>query len=51
MLVTEWADYKAIDFSAVKESVREAVIFDGRNHLDHELLKKLGFHYAGVGRA
>ena len=51
VLVTEWADYKAIDFSAVKESVREAVIFDGRNHLDHELLKKLGFHYAGVGRA
>ncbi len=51
VLVTEWADYKAIDFGAVKASVREAVIFDGRNHLDHELLKKLGFHYAGVGRA
>lgn len=51
VLVTEWADYKAVDFSAVIETVREAVIFDGRNHLDHELLKKMGFHYFGVGRA
>ena len=51
VLVTEWAEYKAIDFSAVRKSVREAVIFDGRNHLDHELLKKSGFHYVGVGRA
>ena len=50
-LVTEWAEYKTLDFSAVKASVREAVIFDGRNHLDHELLKKLGFQYVGVGRS
>ena len=51
VLVTEWAQYKALDFSAVKASLREAVIFDGRNHLDHVLLKKLGFQYVGVGRS
>jgi UDPglucose 6-dehydrogenase len=51
VLVTEWAEYKTIDFSAVKATVRDAVVFDGRNHLDHELLKKLGFHYTGIGRA
>ena len=50
-LVTEWAEYKTLDFDAVKASVREAVIFDGRNHLDHNLLKKLGFQYVGVGRS
>lgn len=50
-LVTEWAEYRAVDFSAVKESVREPLIFDGRNHLDHDQLKTLGFHYIGIGRS
>lgn len=50
-LVTEWAEYQTLDFSAVKASVREAVIFDGRNHLNYELLKELGFQYVGVGRS
>ena len=50
-LVTEWSQYKELDFHAVKETVRQAVIFDGRNHLDHVNLKEIGFHYAGVGRA
>lgn len=51
VLVTEWAEYKSLDFSAIKESARDALIFDGRNHLDHVQLKKLGFHYIGVGRS
>ena len=50
-LVTEWSQYKELDFQAVKDTVRQAVIFDGRNHLDHVNLKEIGFHYAGVGRA
>lgn len=51
VLVTEWAEYKSLDFSEIKESARDALIFDGRNHLDHVQLKKMGFHYIGVGRS
>ena len=51
VLVTEWTEYKKIDFAKLKQVVRQAVVFDGRNHLDPAHLKQLGFHYSGVGRA
>jgi UDPglucose 6-dehydrogenase len=50
VLVTEWTQYKKIDFNKVKQVVRQPVIFDGRNHLDPASLKALGFTYSGVGR-
>jgi UDPglucose 6-dehydrogenase len=50
VLVTEWTQYKKIDFNKVKQVVRQPVIFDGRNHLDPAVLKALGFTYSGVGR-
>jgi UDPglucose 6-dehydrogenase len=51
VLVTEWSDYKKVDFAKLKQTVRQAMIFDGRNHLDPAQLKQLGFYYSGVGRA
>ena len=51
VLVTEWAEYKKIDFKALKATVKGALFFDGRNHIDPASLKALGFYYAGVGRA
>jgi UDPglucose 6-dehydrogenase len=51
VLVTEWSEYKNVDFGKLKQTVRQAVIFDGRNHLDHVAIKQLGFFYSGVGRA
>ena len=49
-LVTEWKAYREVDFAALKNSVKAAVILDGRNHLDPVALKKQGFHYSGIGR-
>jgi UDPglucose 6-dehydrogenase len=49
-LVTEWKEYKNVDFNALKSSLKSAVIFDGRNHLNPIIMKQLGFHYTGVGR-
>ncbi len=51
VLVTEWSQYKQIDFAQLKQTVRQPFIFDGRNHLDPLQLKQLGFYYSGVGRA
>ena len=51
VLVTEWLQYKQVDFDKLKQTVRQAIIFDGRNHLDPAKLKALGFQYSGVGRA
>ena len=50
LLVTEWSEYKTADFSAVKESLKHPLIFDGRNHLPMNELKALDFEYVGVGR-
>ena len=50
VLVTEWAEYKKVDFNALKATVKGAFFFDGRNHIDPASLKALGFSYAGVGR-
>ena len=51
VLVTEWAQYKQVDFKKLKDTIKQAVIFDGRNHLDPAALKALGFYYSGIGRA
>ncbi|MCH2106092.1 MAG: UDP-glucose/GDP-mannose dehydrogenase family protein [Planctomycetes bacterium] len=49
ILVTEWNEFRNPDFAAVKERMREPVLFDGRNIWRRDLLEKLGFTYYGIG--
>jgi UDPglucose 6-dehydrogenase len=49
-LVTEWAQYRQVDFTKLLSVLKTPVLFDGRNHLDSVHLKQLGFSYSGVGR-
>ena len=50
MLLTEWDEFTKIDFKKIKQSMRQAVIFDGRNLYHNRGLEKLGFEYYGIGR-
>lgn len=50
LLITEWNEFKTLDFNRVKKLMRQPVIFDGRNLFDPAPLKKLGFRYYGIGR-
>ena len=50
VICTEWQSFKAPDFDTIKNSLNEAVIFDGRNLYDPERLRKRGFTYYGIGR-
>ncbi len=50
VLVTEWSEFKEIDWDAAAGSMRGRVVIDGRNHLDGDALRSLGFAYEGVGR-
>lgn len=50
LLLTEWPEFKGLDFVQVRDVMRQAVIFDGRNVLDADKLKKAGFEYFGIGR-
>ena len=50
LLLTEWNEFKQIDFRKVKDLMRQPFIFDGRNLYDPEEITKLGFTYRSVGR-
>lgn len=50
VLVTEWPEFRKIDFNKVKKIMKEKKVIDGRNFLDSKKLKALGFQYQGIGR-
>lgn len=50
VICTEWQSFKAPDFDLMKKSLRQPVIFDGRNLYDPERLNKRGFVYYAIGR-
>ncbi len=50
LIVTEWDEFKELDFSKVKKMLRRPFIIDGRNIYEPERMAKLGFTYAGIGR-
>jgi UDPglucose 6-dehydrogenase len=50
-LLTEWAQYKDLDFERIYASmVKPAFIFDGRNLLDHQKLYQIGFNVYAIGK-
>ena len=50
LLLTDWEEFKKINFKKIKSSMRQAMIFDGRNQFSDLDLNELGFEYYGVGR-
>jgi len=50
LLVTEWNQFRNPDFNAVKERLKQPVLFDGRNQYDPQSLRDMGFVYYSIGR-
>jgi UDPglucose 6-dehydrogenase len=50
IVVTEWKNFWSPDFEHLKDTLKDSVIFDGRNLYQPDLLKKLGITYYGIGR-
>jgi UDPglucose 6-dehydrogenase len=50
VLVTEWAEYRALDPVAMRELVASPIIVDGRNVLDAVAWRAAGWTYIGMGR-
>ena len=52
LLCTEWRQYAALDWQKIYDSMsKPALVFDGRNILSGEELKKIGFDFIGIGKA
>ena len=49
-ILTEWPVFRAPDFEVLSNSLKERVIFDGRNLYDPEKMDQLGFYYNSIGR-
>lgn len=51
-VLTEWDQFKDLDYQRIFDSMmKPAFVFDGRNILDLEALRKIGFEAFGIGRA
>jgi UDPglucose 6-dehydrogenase len=50
IIATEWNEFANVDLAVVKEKMRTPIVFDGRNLLDPETMRRLGFHYHSIGR-
>ncbi len=51
IIATEWNEFRTPDFLKIVGSLKNKVIFDGRNLFDINAIKELGFYYESVGRA
>ncbi|WP_067869382.1 UDP-glucose dehydrogenase family protein [Neptuniibacter marinus] len=50
VICTEWKAFWAPDFELIKETLRQPVIFDGRNLYDPQQVERYGLAYYGIGR-
>ncbi|WP_050466440.1 UDP-glucose dehydrogenase family protein [Herbaspirillum chlorophenolicum] len=50
VIVTEWKEFRAPNFDAIKLALKHPVIFDGRNLYSPEQLRKKDFEYFAIGR-
>jgi UDPglucose 6-dehydrogenase len=50
LLLTEWNEFRWLDFARVRDVMATPVVVDARNFLDPHMLRQLGFTYEGVGR-
>jgi UDPglucose 6-dehydrogenase len=50
VIVTEWNEFRALDFSALAAVMRSKTLVDLRNIYDPDEIRELGWKYEGVGR-
>ncbi|MEH3086132.1 MAG: UDP-glucose/GDP-mannose dehydrogenase family protein [Xylophilus ampelinus] len=50
IIVTEWKEFRSPDFDAIRETLRQPLVFDGRNLYDPALVRAQGIEYAPIGR-
>jgi UDPglucose 6-dehydrogenase len=49
LILTEWTEFKSLNYAAIKKSMLSPLLFDGRNLLNPQEMRSLGFTYTGIG--
>lgn len=50
LLVTEWDEFRRLDWAKLRRSMEVPVLLDGRNFLDPSAIQAAGFEYFSMGR-
>ena len=50
LLLTDWPEFRSLDFAALRKVMVRPLILDGRNLLDSETLRAAGFEYLAMGK-
>ena len=50
VVVTEWPEFKLLDWAQLGRKMQQRLVVDGRNCLDGAALTAAGFHWQGMGR-
>lgn len=50
VLLTEWPEYRDLDYGRIKKQMTQSLIFDAKNFLDGGRLRQLGFTVLELGR-
>ena len=50
VVLTDWDEFRALDFARVHAAMREPILVDLRNMYVAETMKAVGFRYEGVGK-
>ncbi|NCW19384.1 MAG: UDP-glucose 6-dehydrogenase, partial [Betaproteobacteria bacterium] len=49
-ILTEWKEFRSPNFQELKQRMKQAIIFDGRNLYEPQLVRDRGFEYWAIGR-
>ena len=50
LVLTEWNEFKSLPWQAIKKRMLSPLLFDGRNLLNPDEIRALGFTYTSIGR-
>jgi len=50
VIFTDWQEFRNPDFELIAKKLKKAVIFDGRNLYDPDVVKNAGIEYHSIGR-
>jgi UDPglucose 6-dehydrogenase len=51
VIVTEWPELRELPWGELRGTMRTPLVIDGRNYLDADAMRSLGYAYEGMGRA
>lgn len=51
VIVTEWPEFKKLDWAHISSGMRQKIVFDGRNIYEPSSMRRIGFEYYCIGRS